>query len=149
MALLYHYPDRDFGCIIIFVMVLSPSDDFGICSMASGGKTWTNEQLLAALKELHTIKSSLQSVAAAYGIPKSTLSDYASGKVEIGSKQGPPTVLTTAEEKKLVEYCLHMASIGYGRNREQVCLTVKKILDKDGRPNPLKIINLVESGGNC
>lgn len=31
-----------------------------------------------------------------------------------------------------------MASIGYGRTREQVCLTVKKILDKDGRPNPFE-----------
>ena len=102
MVLLYHYPDRDFGCIIItFVMVLSQSGYFALCSMASGGKTWTNEQLLAALQELRTTKSSLRSVVAAYDIPKSTLSDYASGKVEIGSKQGPPTVLTTAEEKKI------------------------------------------------
>ena len=124
-------------------MVLSQSDYFALCSMASGGKSWMNEQLLAAFQKLCTTKSSLRSVVAAYGIPKSTLSDYASGKVEIGSKQGPPTVLTTAEEKKLVEYCLHMASIGYGRTREQVCLTVKKILDKDGRPNPFDIAFLL------
>ena len=33
---------------------------------------WMNEQLLAALQELRTTKSSLRSVAAAYGIPKIT-----------------------------------------------------------------------------
>ena len=53
-------------------MVLSQSDYFALCIMASGGKMWTNEQLLAALQELHTTKSSLRSVAAAYGIPKNT-----------------------------------------------------------------------------
>ena len=84
-------------------------------------KKWTNEQLHAALEHLHTSKESLRSVATAYGIPSSTLSDYAAGKVEIGSKPGPPTVLTTLEEQKLVDYCLHMVSIGYGRTREQVC----------------------------
>ena len=31
-----------------------------------------------------------------------------------------------------------MAEIGYGRTREQICNTVKSILDKDGRPNPFK-----------
>ena len=70
MVLLYHYLDRDFGCIIITsVMVISQSDYFALCSMASSRKTWMNEQLLAALQELHTTKSSLQSVVAAYGIP--------------------------------------------------------------------------------
>ena len=58
------------------------------------------------------------------------------GKVEIGSKQGPPTTLTIAEEQKLVDYAIHMAEIGYGRTREQICSTVKKIIDSDGRSNP-------------
>ena len=45
---------------------------------------------------------------------------------------------TTAEEMKLVEYCLHMASIGYGCTHEQVCLTVKKIQERDGHPKDNK-----------
>ena len=48
-------------------------------------------------------KLSIRVAAAAHGIPKSTLYDYASGKVEVGSRCGPDTVLTAAEEKMLVE----------------------------------------------
>ena len=85
-----------------------------------------------------SIKHCFHSVAAAYSIPKSTLADYASGKVKIGSKQLRATVLTTTEGQKLVEYCLHTASIGYGQTGEQVCLTVKKIVDTNRRPNPFE-----------
>jgi len=101
---------------------------------------WTQGQLTAALQYYHTHKGkeSQRSVAAAFGIPKSTFSDYVSGKVEVGSRPGPPSVLTKAEEDKLVDYCLHMAKCGYGRTREQVCLTVKKFTDRDGRPNPFE-----------
>ena len=99
-------------------------------------KKWRTEDLRTALQDLQTNKKSIRVIAAAYGIPKSTLFDYASGKVEIGSKQGPPTTLTIAEEQKLVDYAIHMAEIGYGRTREQICSTVKKIIDSDGRPNP-------------
>jgi len=100
---------------------------------------WTQGQLTAALQYYHTHKGkeSQRSVAAAFGIPKSTFSDYVSGKVEVGSRPGPPSVLTKAEEDKLVDYCLHMAKCGYGRTREQVCLTVK-FIDCDGQPNPFE-----------
>ena len=78
----------------------------------------------------------MRTAAAAYGIPKSTLYDYASGKVEFGSKRGPDTILTAAEEQKLVDYVIHMAEIGYRCTEEHICDTVKEILDKNGRPNP-------------
>ena len=38
----------------------------------------------------------------------------------------------------LVQWLLHMSEIGYGRTREQICLMVKKILNKDSRQNPFK-----------
>ena len=112
-------------------------------------KKWCTEDLCTALQDLQTNKKSIRVVAAAYGIPKSTLFDYASGKVEIGSKQGPPTTLTIAEEQKLVDYAIHMAEIGYGRTREQICSTVKKIIDSDGRPNLFTETNQDENGGLC
>ena len=71
-----------------------------------------------------------------YGIPRSTLYDKKTGKVST-SKRGPSTVLSSSEENSLVQWMLHMADIGYGCTREQVCLIVKKMLDKDGRANPL------------
>ena len=38
----------------------------------------------------------------------------------------------------LVHWAIEMAAIGYGRTREQLCLTVKAMLDKDGRTNPFR-----------
>ena len=78
---------------------------------------------------------SYRKAAAQYGIPRSTLHDRATGK-SMSSKRGPPTVLTAAEEQMLADWALHMADIGYGHTREQLCATVKEILDKDGCENP-------------
>ena len=53
---------------------------------------------------------------------KCTLFDYATGRVDVGSKRGPDSILTAAE-KLLVDYMIHMAEIGYGCTREQICIT--------------------------
>ena len=81
-------------------------------------------------KDIHEKKTPIQAAAAAHGIPisKVTLFDYASGHVEVGSKRGPESILTAAEEKQLVDYVTHMAEIGYGCSREQIWNTVKTIL---------------------
>ena len=36
----------------------------------------------------------------------------------------------------LCEWLLDMSRIGYGRTTEELKLVVKRMLDKDGRPNP-------------
>ena len=91
-------------------------------------------------KDIHEKKTHIQATAAAHSIPipKVTLFDYASGRVEVGSKRGPESILTAAEEKWLVDCVTHMAEIGYGHSREQIWNTVKTILDKDGQANPFK-----------
>ena len=76
--------------------------------------------------------------AAKYGIPRSTLSDHVLGKVELGKKPGPPPVLTPEEEKYLVQWTIDMYEIEYCQTGRQVTEMIKKILDKDGRPNPFK-----------
>ena len=38
----------------------------------------------------------------------------------------------------LCEWLLEMSRIGYGRTTEELKLVVKRILDKDGRPNPFR-----------
>ena len=38
----------------------------------------------------------------------------------------------------IVEYAIEMSRIGYGRTREQILEIVKKVIDKDERPNPFK-----------
>ena len=66
------------------------------------GVQWTQENLVNAIEEVRHNKLSLGKAAFQYGIPKSTLSLYVAGKLAIGAKRGPASVLTTEEEKKLV-----------------------------------------------
>ena len=98
-------------------------------------RPWTQEDLDKALLMMKEERMSFREAALAYGIPKSTLHDHYSGKVK-GTKRGPATVLSEAEESMLVEWALEMAKIGYGRTREQISEMVKRLLDKDGRSNP-------------
>ena len=79
---------------------------------------------------------SLRDAESTYGIPKSTIHNYTSGKTMVGATRGPSTVLTTEEEQKLAEWAIKMAEIGYGQTRRQVCEMVKKIMDNTKRPNP-------------
>ena len=78
---------------------------------------WAQEDLVTALNAIKEDKLSLREAAAKYGIPKSTIYTYTSGKSVIGKRPGPSTILTPTEEKKLVEYALHMSEIGYGRTK--------------------------------
>ena len=96
---------------------------------------YNEEDLDKALVMVKEDKVSFREAALAYGIPKSTLHDHYSGKVK-GTKRGPTTVLSAAEESMLVEWALEMAKIGYGRTREQITEMVRQLLDKDGRSNP-------------
>lgn len=97
---------------------------------------WNRGDLQAAVDQVSSGKLSLRKASALYGIPKSTLGDYASGKREIGSTRGPPTILTAAEEKKLADWALEMSRIGYGRTKEQILLAVQQIVAADKRPTP-------------
>ena len=58
------------------------------------------------------------------------------GKLQFGGRPGPASVLTPEEERKLVDYAVHMAQIGYGCTREQILNIVAQIVAEDGRQNP-------------
>ena len=66
---------------------------------------------------------SLRMASKTYGIPKSTLSD----KVNNKTSMTPPhkTVLTPAEEKKLVTWVIDMGKIGFGRTKQDLLAKVK------------------------
>lgn len=103
--------------------------------MMTSKASYSLEELDIAVQRIKEEGLSYRKAAAQYGIPRSTLHDRVTGKA-MSAKRGPPTVLTAAEEQMLADWALHMADIGYGRTREQLCATVKEILDKDGRENP-------------
>ena len=94
--------------------------------MAETQSKWSQESLVMAMEEVKEKSISLRQAALKYGIPRSTLSDYVSKKVEVGSRRGPASVLTRDEEKALPEGSVEMAHIGYGQTRRQICEMVKK-----------------------
>lgn len=61
---------------------------------------------------------------------------YVAGKLELGAKRGPASILSAEEEQRLVDYAVHMGQIGYGCTRDQIFDIVAKIVSKDGRDNP-------------
>ena len=99
---------------------------------------WSPETLVLAMDEVKDGKISLRQAAIKYDIPKSTLSDYLTDKVEVGSRPGPPPVLTRDEEKALADWAVEMSRIGYGQTRRQICEIVMKLIEKDHRPSPFK-----------
>lgn len=106
--------------------------------MATGRKrgNWKMEDLEKATEEVKEGKLSVREAAQKYSIPKSTVHDHSSSKVKEVSRPGPAPVLTTGEEKELVNWIITMAEVGYGQCRQQVCTIVKRILDNNARPNP-------------
>jgi len=72
-----------------------------------------------------------------FDIPRATLQDRLHGRV-LSGKSGPQTVLTAAEETKLVLYMMECGKVGFPLDKSDVKETVKNLLDDDGRPNPFK-----------
>ena len=95
-------------------------------------KTCSDADLELAVYLIGKKELSYRQAESKFAIPRSTLHDHVAGKA-LTTKRGPPTLLNLAEESMLVDWALHMADIGYGRTREELCLMVKKI---DGRDNP-------------
>ena len=57
-----------------------------------------------ALEALKENKYTIREAAAAYNVPKSTLGDRVSGRVQMGAKSGPDTYLTPYQEEELVGF---------------------------------------------
>jgi len=55
-----------------------------------------------------------------YRVPRSTLHDRISGKVQFGARSGPSPYLTEQEENELEDFLCNCAWVGYARTRLQV-----------------------------
>ena len=75
---------------------------------------------------------SIRRAAEMFGVPRSTLHDHVSGKVEQYAKQGPKPYLTPQEEDELANFLLRCARIGYPHTRLQVIGIVQEILNSKG-----------------
>jgi hypothetical protein len=60
---------------------------------------WTNEQVEAAMLSMGNEEMSANKAADLHGVPRSTLKNRLSGRVEHGKNPGPKPYLTRDEEK--------------------------------------------------
>jgi hypothetical protein len=88
--------------------------------------------MVAAVEAVEHGKLSLRRAAEEYGIPKSTLQDRVSGKVGMDARSGR-RLLSEYEEKKLVEFLIGCASVGYAKSRKEVLILVQHILSQHGK----------------
>ena len=98
-------------------------------------KHWSEERLQLAYDAWHKEggRVSIRQVATEYDVPKSTLSDRISGKVQFGAHCGPARYLTDDEEAELVNFLTGCSAIGYARSKQQVLALVRGVLSQKGR----------------
>ena len=62
----------------------------------------------------------IQGAAKLHSVPRSTLRDHTSGRVQHGRKPGPSPYLSNAEEKELSSFVTDVAKAGYGKSRREI-----------------------------
>ena len=98
-------------------------------------KQWSNESMLLAMEAVNN-GTPVQYAARLHGVPRSTLRDRMSGRVEHGRKPGPSPYLSNAEEKELAAFVTDVAKAGYGKSRHEIkriaedCAMDKGVLKK-------------------
>lgn len=95
-------------------------------------KLWTNENMQNAVAAVEKGEDSIRRAAEKYDIPRSTLHDHVSGKIQHGAKPGRDPYLTIEEEEELINFLLNCAQIGYPHTRKQMLSLVQEIVDQKG-----------------
>ena len=72
--------------------------------------------------------STIRRAAIEYGVKKSTLHDYYSGKVRFGAHQGPERYLSDEEEHELYTFLVKCAKIGFAKSQKEVLALVCAIV---------------------
>lgn len=91
---------------------------------------WDSVGMSKALKAVES-GLSIRRASEMYGVPKSTLQDRSSGKVQHGCRPGAPSYLTVQEEE-LTAFLMRCAAIGYPHTIAQVLAIVQQIMESKG-----------------
>lgn len=92
-------------------------------------KQWSDAQMCAAMKAVRDGTMSANKAAIAHGVPRSSLKDRLSGRVEHGTKPGPRPYLSPEEEK---DHVLTAAEAGYGKTRREIKIIAENIAREKG-----------------
>ena len=95
-------------------------------------KLWDDESMQKAIAAVEQGTDSIRRAAEKYGIPRSTLHDHVSGKVDLRAKPGRDPYLSLEEEEELVSFLLKCAHIGYPHTRKQVMTLVQEFVNDKG-----------------
>lgn len=95
-------------------------------------KAWNEDYLHKAYLAHIEEGLSVRRAAEAYGVPKSTLQDRVSGRVQFGVKSGPPKFLTDEEELELVSFLCGCSAVGYAKSKQEVMSLVRSIVQSKG-----------------
>ena len=80
----------------------------------------------------------LREAARKYNVPLATLHRRVNGSVKIGCKPGPDPVLPPEAEKKLYDYIIEMADMGFGLSRQEIMFLAYQIAEKGGIKHPFR-----------
>ena len=87
------------------------------------------QKAMEAVEKADTIRMAAEK----FSVPRSSLHDCVSGRVQHRKQPGKPPYLTL-EEEEVVKFLIKCANIGYPRIRARALALVQQILDKKGIP---------------
>ena len=94
-------------------------------------KNWNDERLGRACDAVHK-GMAIRRAAEGYRVPRSTLHDHVSGRVQFEAKSGPKRYLNNSKELELVNFLSGVSSLGYSHTVKQVIEIVQSFVDKKG-----------------
>lgn len=102
---------------------------------------WTESAMLAAIAAVRENGMSQRAACKTFQVPRSTLQVRLTGKTEIGSRPGRPTIMSSDQEEKLADFACNRAAMGIGFGRQQLLKYAEayakkhSIVFKNGRPS--------------
>ena len=94
-------------------------------------RNWDPDSMEMAISAVEHGES-LRSASEQYSVPRATLHDHITGRVQFGARSGPKPYLTTEEEGELASFVLRCAKIGYPYTMKQILGLVQQVIDKKG-----------------
>ena len=95
-------------------------------------RTWTDEMMVGAMREVTSGAMGVNRAAAQYGVPRTTLKDRIAGRVVHGTNMGTKPYLSADEEKELVDFLMKCSEAGYGKTRGDMLQCVGTVIQKKG-----------------
>ena len=93
---------------------------------------WDDESMKRPMEAVKGGLMRVNQAARNFKVPRTTLRDRLSGRVEHGAKSGPEPYLTKEEEQELVDFLKQASRVGYGKTKKEILVIVQKLIKKKG-----------------